>query len=641
MPQTDETADSAVQVEPDIALSSRARASTPAEKTLDWATRMRAQVSERIRRRPGLFFWISFSILNCLLFVPLFLLNAPEIPGFVGGANRLQRLPSHMLLSRESFDPFRLNLEFLILATAWTTIHRLRRPVFRKILIFIYFVTLAYAIYEGITLSLWQSEPVFYTHYFMALDGIRFLLDHLHLPAPVYIGATTLTFSAAALIFGLLQLMTGTSPALGRGARRTLVALSLGACVAALLAHSTVEARASERGISETSASPTMVVSSLTAKLGKNIERSLEIYARSRSNDADLIDRTYDFSAHHLADRPNIYLIFVESYGSVLYKRDDYRLAYKKLLNQLEPQLDDAGLHAATTLSEAPTWGGGSWMSYTSALFGLRIEEHPSYLALVDRYQERDYPDLGSYLQSQGYFYNRVSSLATELKDEVWTRYTSFFGVDEWLRYRDLDYVGQRYGWGPAPPDQYVLNFADAATQARTDDPRVLFLITQNSHYPWAPLPEIVEDWHSLNIPAPDQAAISDDELEHATRRQNYFNAIEYELRFLTDFMIEHEDEDAIFVLIGDHQPPRVSRRSDGWDTPIHIISRDADFVDSFDEYGFVPGLQVQEVVPTMRHEGFYTMFLRQLLSNYGETPSDLPPYFPQGIVLDTSTGEE
>ena len=145
----------------------------------------------------------------------------------------------------------------------------------------------------------------------------------------------------------------------------------------------------------------------------------------------------------------------------MLYKRDDYRLAYEALLDELEPQLVDAGWHVATTLSEAPTWGGGSWMSYTSTLFGLRIEEHPSYLALVDHYQERDYPDLGSYLQSQGYTYSRVSSLATELKDEEWKRYMSFFGVDKWLRYGDLGYVGQRYGWGPAPPDQYVLNFAD------------------------------------------------------------------------------------------------------------------------------------------------------------------------------------
>ena len=116
----------------------------------------------------------------------------------------------------------------------------------------------------------------------------------------------------------------------------------------------------------------------------------------------------------------------------------------------------------------------------------------------------------------------------------------------------------------------------------------------------------------------------------HADR--TIFNAIDYQLRFLTDFIIQHEDEDAIFVLIGDHQPPRVSRRSDGWDTPMHIISRDADFVAGFDEYGFVPGLRVDEIESTVHHEGFYTMFLRELLANYGETPAVLPDYLPRGI---------
>lgn len=66
-------------------------------------------------------------------------------------------------------------------------------------------------------------------------------------------------------------------------------------------------------------------------------------------------------------------LVFVESYGSVLYKRPDYALAYTALLDELQSALTADGWHTASALSEAPTWGGGSWMAYTSALFGLRI----------------------------------------------------------------------------------------------------------------------------------------------------------------------------------------------------------------------------------------------------------------------------
>ncbi len=581
---------------------------------------------------------VPFFILNCLLFLPLFLLNIEETRFLPGTADDLWQTLPQLFVSRENYDIFRLNLEFLIFATAWATFHQLRRPAFRALLIAIYFVALAYAIYEGITLSIWQADPVFYTHYFMALDGLEFLMGHLHLSALIYVGVGILLVGAVAVIYGLLQVMTaaGEVSMPGRGTRRGLVALSFLACAIALIAPTSIAASASSEDGKRpiTLDSPTMVVSSISAKLSKNIGRSRDIYASTRVSHADEIDATYDFSRYHLAEKPNIYLIFVESYGSVLYKRDDYRLAYEALLHELEPQLQEAGLSATTALSESPTWGGGSWMAYTSALFGLRIEEHPSYLALVDAYQERDYPDLGNYLQSQGYRYSRVSSLSTELKDEVWALYKNFFGVDAWLQYRDLGYVGERYGWGPAPPDQYVLNFADAAGREATDSPRLLFFITQNSHYPWMPLPELADDWQSLNVPAPDQEAIPDDELEHATRRRNYFNAIEYELRFLTDFIIQHEDENAIFVLVGDHQPPRVSRRADGWDTPMHIISRDADFVSSFEEYGFVNGLVVEDIQSAIRHEGFYTMFLRQLLANYGVTPEDRPPYLPNGLML-------
>ncbi len=94
----------------------------------------------------------------------------------------------------------------------------------------------------------------------------------------------------------------------------------------------------------------------------------------------------------------------MESYGSVLYKRPDWRPAYEALLGELQQELAGGGWHVATALSESPTWGGGSWMAYTSALFGLRIDSHPEYLSLLDEYQEVAYPDLGRYLQSQGYY---------------------------------------------------------------------------------------------------------------------------------------------------------------------------------------------------------------------------------------------
>ncbi|MDV7390607.1 hypothetical protein RZS08_04600, partial [Arthrospira platensis SPKY1] len=95
-------------------------------------------------------------------------------------------------------------------------------------------------------------------------------------------------------------------------------------------------------------------------------------------------------------------------------------------------------------------------MAYTSALFGLRVDTHAQYLALLEQYQDAAYPDLGRYLQSQGYYSLRVDAIAKELRESEWLKYVRFYGLDDLRLYNSLDYQGPRYGWGPAPPDQYV-----------------------------------------------------------------------------------------------------------------------------------------------------------------------------------------
>jgi hypothetical protein len=141
-------------------------------------------------------------------------------------------------------------------------------------------------------------------------------------------------------------------------------------------------------------------------------------------------------------------------------------------------------------LSESPTWGGGSWLSYTSTILGMRIDNHPQYLELRNRYQLGKYPSLGKSLQDQGYHFVWVSSLDENLSDLAWAKYTRFLGVDELIRNQQMEYIGPRYGWGPAPPDQWVLHWAHDRLQAATDKPLLFFTITQNSHYPWATHPD-------------------------------------------------------------------------------------------------------------------------------------------------------
>ncbi|MBI3958070.1 MAG: hypothetical protein HY328_04610, partial [Chloroflexi bacterium] len=531
------------------------------------------------------------------------------------------RLWQVLAIWRPAPDVVRLQLEWLLLIGLTVAFRPLRRPVVCVLLFGGYLFALIYAVYEAAMRSLYQSEPVFYSQFRMLTEGLAFLLDNINIPVyylPLGLFGGGLLLAALFIAVRLL-----TSERVAGGINRFSQAL-----LALLVVFGLGQAVRYQHYL----ARPEMVVSSLFYKVRANVQTSRQVYKIVRSFDDGYVRRAYDYRGQALVTKPNVYLLFVESYGSVLYKRPDYLRAYTALADELEGTLAANGWHAASALSESPTWGGGSWMSYTSALFGLNIDSDPEYSMLMDRYQVDDFPDLGGFLRTQGYRYYGLSSIALELPDEKWNRYLKFYGADRWLRYRDLNYDGPKYGWGPSPPDQYALNRSRNEILAETDQPYLLFTITQNSHYPWAPLPPILADWSELNAAGDDPAPIDAEGIPHETRRKNYFGAVEYDLRVLVDFILSEPDPNALFVLVGDHQPPRVSRKEDGWDTPIHIISQDSALVENLAEYGFEAGLDVADTTPSLHHAGIHSLLARLLLAHYGDHTLALPAFLPDGV---------
>lgn len=598
-------------------------------------------------RHPDLIFWLCFVILNGLLFAPFFVAGM-ESAG-ASSTPRIGEVGSSWFgifgAAASASGLFHLSAELTVLVAVWVLLARTtgRKPAWYTrshlwgwALPFVYLLTLAYHIYEAVVRSVYQMEPNFANQYRFIVDGIGFLAEHVELSPGVYV--TGVMGVVAFFAVGRL-LFLGMAAAVRMGLNRW-TQLGLAGAVLMVLISAGIWGRAL--------AAPDAPISSLAIKLGVNVQASRVAQEQvALLRDANVVD-AYDYADLRLGKRPNIMLVFVESYGSVLYKRPDYALAYTALLDELQSALTADGWHTASALSEAPTWGGGSWMAYTSALFGLRIAEHPQYLALLDRFDGQTYPSLGVFLRSQGYDFTWLSTVSQELKDDEWERYKRFYGVDEWLRYRDLAYDGPRYGWGPAPPDQYALHAVRERLQAQPD-PYFLFFITQNSHYPWVPLPQMAADWHSLNLPAPDPVVGDQDAIDHAVRRQNYMNAVDYELRMLTELILTDRG-DTIYVLVGDHQPPRVSRKEDGFETPIHIISRNPDFVAQFEQLGFSPGLTVPadaqgERAILMRHEGIYSLIMRTLMADYGLPPANLaanlPDFLPNGVQLDSLLGAD
>jgi hypothetical protein len=584
----------------------------------------RLSIRQFYRNHPNLFFGFAFVILNVLLFLPMTLLDQQSswLPPSTTLDGGLWMAVNHLFIWRENLDPLRLSVELTVLAALWVWIGWLRRPWVGLLFGVVYLLILVYGIYEAIVLSVYLLEPSFYSQFYLARDGLPFLVEHVNAGWWVYAGAAAGLFMGAGVVVLLMSalLQSGAAPGLRRSTRFAIGGLALLA-LAATVAYQFYTAR------------PEMVVSSFGYKLQKNLAISSKMHQDVVSFDDSAVRHIYDYSEYRLDRKPDIYFIFVESYGSVLYKRPHFTPTYRALLSELEKTFDNAGWQVATALSESPTWGGGSWLAYTSMLFGMRIDSHPQYLELRNKYQVERYPSLGATLHDQGYHYVWLSALDENISEVGWAKYTRMLGVDQLIRNKDMEYIGPRYGWGPAPSDQWVLHWAHEQLQEENDQPLMLFTITQNSHYPWTPHPELVDDWRTLNQPAPEAAAVDPDTISLDDMRSNYLNAIEYQLRMLTQFILDVGDENSIFVLIGDHQPPAVSRRADGWSTPLHIISKDARFVDAFAEYGFTPGLEVNDLEPSLRHEGFYSLFMRELLGSYAAGEIAAPAYLPEGIV--------
>lgn len=581
-----------------------------------------------LRHHPNALFWGSFLILNSLLFLPQAWINHENafLPSISPSSGEIGAALTQVLLRRPSLDLWRISAELTILTTLWVGLGEKRRPWMARGFPLLYGLMVIYAIYEAIVVGIYLLEPSFYAQFFLARDALPLLIEHLHAQARLYafglFGLICLTLAVAGLWRLLLQ--SSISPGFSRASRWMLSGLAAWSLIAIAL-------------LRQESAQPEAVVSSFTVKLFSNLETSKSLYQRVQKLNHNQPSRIYDYSAFPLVRKPHIYLIFVESYGSVLYQRPFFSEPYRALLAELSEQLQANGWQIATALSEAPTWGGGSWLSYTSTLFGMRIDQHPQYLELLNRYQTERYPSLSATLHDQGYHTVWLSALEDDLSEQGWQKYTRLLAMDQLIRYKDLGYTGPRYGWGPSAPDQWTLHYVQEELTQKIDRPLFFFTITQNSHYPFAPLPTLAEDWRALNQPGEQPEPVDPQTMRLITLRANYLDAILLELRLLTQWIIAVGDPNSIFVLIGDHQPPAVSRRADGYATPIHILSQDKAFVAAFGDYGFVSGMEVQNFQPALRHEGFYSLFMRLLLRRYGINQLAQPVYLPNGVELDNN----
>ena len=267
-------------------------------------------------------------------------------------------------------------------------------------------------------------------------------------------------------------------------------------------------------------------------------------------------------------------------------------------------------------------------------MIGARIEDQIQYNGLLEEHQ--GFPHMVAYFNQQGYETIRASTMSSKNIDtlKMLTIPNQFWGFDQRKLFSDIPYQGYRYDYYGGIPDQYTLGYLQENIMDTLNTPYFFTFITMNSHGPWSNGPPITTNWQDLNAlknPFPNGRPTLNMSI------LQYWNLVEYELKTITNFILDHPKDNSLFIVLGDHNPAglewKLFDKFDKWATPIHIIGKDSTLIQSFEQHGFTKGMQVDTSQFTiMRHMGLHSLLTRQLLENYGKEEEILPEYLPWGL---------
>ena len=307
----------------------------------------------------------------------------------------------------------------------------------------------------------------------------------------------------------------------------------------------------------------------------------------------------------------DVILIFVESYGRSAVEDARYAPRISARFEQMQRELDLAGYKVASHWVTSPTVAGLSWLAHGTLLSGLWVDSQARYdrLMISERYS------LNRLFRSAGW--QTAAAMPAITLD--WPE-SSYFGYDTVFAARNLGYKGKPFNW-ITMPDQFTLS----AIQKLIRDPRprrnvMIETALISSHAPWTPVASMV-DWQAVG-----DGKIFNDQADSGQSpayvwadperiRDHYIRTIDYSLEAVSSY-ISRYGNDAIFIVIGDHQPASVVTGPDASrEVPLHIISNDDEILQSFRQQGFQAGL-VPGKNPSLRMSD-----LRNLLVEAFSTP--------------------
>lgn len=300
-----------------------------------------------------------------------------------------------------------------------------------------------------------------------------------------------------------------------------------------------------------------------------------------------------------------VLLFVVESYGRAVFSHPAHAERILPAIETAEDELGAAGFRMCSHFLDAPTIGGGSWLTHATLASGVRVESQIRHDLLL----ASDLIPLAAYFNRAGYRTLRA------MPGTLWPWPSGeFYRYETTVIAPGFDYRGPRFAFAPMP-DQFVLDWIwHTAIQGETRPLFVEFILV-SSHTGFEVHAPYVEDWrtigdgslfHSLPPQTLPGAWFDPDTLSEA-----YSTAIRYEWAVLREFIKQRIGGNELIVIIGDHQPPGPAAGGDrSSSVPVHIVTRNAEALGKFLRRGYTEGLVPHQPLPHLGLEAFFWNFL-------------------------------
>ncbi len=288
-----------------------------------------------------------------------------------------------------------------------------------------------------------------------------------------------------------------------------------------------------------------------------------------------------------LADR-DVYIVLIESYGISALEQDRYGERLLPLLNQWQDKLAEAELNVVSGQLEAPIRGGQSWLAQATVLSGLMLENQWFYRRLLDA----DIDLLVDDFALTGHTTLKVApAIIMDWPEGEQLGFDALYPADA------MEYRGPRLGWATMP-DQYTLRHFSEQIRPSQDGPVFAQIALVSSHWPWTPLIKRFRDWARI-----DNGEIFEHWRDAAESplalwmdpprlRDNYAEKLAYSLSVTFDWARHYLPDDALLIVLGDHQPASIITGRDApASVPLHVIAANPELLTGFQQRALVDGL--------------------------------------------------